>query len=49
MNDQKQIGTIAQNLEELGFEDIVTEGDTLKYEVKNPEQFESFTKDGEEC
>lgn len=48
MNDQKQIGTIAQNLEELGFEDIVTEGDTLKSEVKNPEQFESFTKDGEE-
>lgn len=48
MNDQKQIGTIAQNLEELGFEDIVTEGDTLKTEVKNPEQFESFTKDGEE-
>lgn len=48
MNDQKQIGTIAQNLEELGFENIVTEGDTLKSEVKNPEQFESFTKDGEE-
>lgn len=48
MNDQKQIGTIAQDLEELGFEDIVTEGDTLKTEVKNPEQFESFTKDGEE-
>lgn len=48
MNDQKQIGTVAQNLEELGFEDIVTEGDTLKTEVKNPEQFESFTKDGEE-
>lgn len=48
MNDQKQIGTIAQNLEELGFEDIVTESDTLKTEVKNPEQFESFTKDGEE-
>lgn len=48
MNDQKQLGTIAQNLEELGFEDIVTEGDTLKSEVKNPEQFESFTKDGEE-
>lgn len=48
MNDQKQIGTIAQNLEELGFEDIVTESDTLKSEVKNPEQFESFTKDGEE-
>lgn len=48
MNDQKQIGTIAQNLEELGFEDIVTEGDTLKTEVKNSEQFESFTKDGEE-
>lgn len=48
MNNQKQIGTIAQNLEELGFEDIVTEGDTLKTEVKNPEQFESFTKDGEE-
>lgn len=48
MNDQKQIGTIAQNLEELGFEDIVTEGATLKTEVKNPEQFESFTKDGEE-
>ena len=48
MNDQKQIDTIAQNLEELGFEDIVTEGDTLKSEVKNPEQFESFTKDGEE-
>lgn len=48
MNDQKQIGTIAQNLEELGFEDIVTEGNTLKTEVKNPEQFESFTKDGEE-
>lgn len=48
MNDQKQIGTIAQNLEELGFEDIVTEGDTLKTEVSNPEQFESFTKDDEE-
>lgn len=48
MNDQKQIGTIAQNLEELGFEDIVTEGNTLKSEVNNPEQFESFTKDGEE-
>lgn len=48
MNDQKQIGTIAQNLEELGFEDIVTESDTLKTEVSNPEQFESFTKDSEE-
>lgn len=48
MNDQKQIGTIAQNLEELGFEDIVTEGNTLKSEVSNPEQFESFTKDDEE-
>lgn len=48
MNDQKQIGTIAQNLEELGFEDIVTESDTLKSEVNNPEQFESFTRDGEE-
>lgn len=48
MNDQKQIGTIAQNLEELGFEDILTESDTLKSEIKNPEQFESFTKDGEE-
>lgn len=48
MNDQKQIGTIAQNLEELGFEDIVTESDTLKSEVSNPEQFESFTKDGKE-
>lgn len=48
MNDQKQIGTIAQNLEELGFEDIVTESDTLKSGVSNPEQFESFTKDGEE-
>lgn len=48
MNDQKQIGTIAQNLEELGFEDIVTESDTLKSEVSNPERFESFTKDGEE-
>lgn len=48
MNDQKQIGTIAQDLEELGFEDIVTESDALKSEVSNPEQFESFTKDGEE-
>lgn len=48
MNDQKQIGTIAQDLEELGFEDIVTESDTLKSEVSNPEQFEPFTKDGEE-
>lgn len=48
MNDQKQIGTIAQDLEELGFEDIVIESDTLKSEVSNPEQFESFTKDGEE-
>lgn len=48
MNDQKQIGTVAQDLEGLGFEDIVTESDTLKTEVKNPEQFESFTKDGEE-
>lgn len=48
MNDQKQIGTVAQDLEELGFEDIVTESDTLKSEVSNPEQFESFTKDDEE-
>lgn len=48
MNDKKQIGTVAQDLEELGFEDIVTESDTLKSEVSNPEQFESFTKDGEE-
>ncbi len=48
MNDQKQIGTVAQDLEKLGFEDIVTEGDTPKSEIKNPEQFESFTKDGEE-
>lgn len=48
MNDRKQIGTVAQDLEELGFEDIVTESDTLKSEVSNPEQFESFTKDGEE-
>ena len=48
MNDQKQIGTVAQDLEELGFEDIVTESDTLKSEVSNPEQFEPFTKDGEE-
>lgn len=48
MNDQKQIGTVAQDLEKLGFEDIVTESDTLKSEVNNPEQFESFTKDDEE-
>lgn len=48
MNDQKQIGTVAQDLEKLGFEDIVTESDTLKSEVNNPEQFEPFTKDGEE-
>lgn len=48
MNDKKQIGTVAQDLEELGFEDIVTESDTLKSEVSNPEQFESFTKDDEE-
>lgn len=48
MNDQKQIGTIAQDLEKLGFKDIVTEDDVLKSKVKNPEQFESFTKDGEE-
>lgn len=48
MNDQKQIGTIAQDLEELGFKDIVDESITSKSEVNNPEQFESFTKDGEE-
>ena len=48
MKDQKQIGTIAQNLEELGFKDIVDESITPKSEVSNPEQFESFTKDGEE-
>lgn len=48
MNDQKQIGTIAQDLEKLGFKDIVTEDDVLKSKVKNPEQFESFTKDGED-
>lgn len=48
MNNQKQIGTIAQNLEELGFKDIVDESITPKSEVSNPEQFESFTKDGEE-
>lgn len=48
MNDQKQIGTIAQDLEKLGFKDIVTEDDVLKSKVKNPEQFEPFTKDGED-
>ena len=48
MNDQKHIGTIAQNLEELGFKDIVDESITPKSEVSNPEQFESFTKDDEE-
>lgn len=48
MNDQKQIGTVAQDLEELGFEDIVDESITPKSEVNNPEQFESFTKDDEE-
>lgn len=48
MNDQKQIGTVAQDLEELGFKDIVDESITPKSEVSNPEQFESFTKDGEE-
>lgn len=48
MNDQKQIGTVAQDLEELGFKDIVDESITSKSEVSNPEQFESFTKDGEE-
>lgn len=48
MNDEKQIGTIAQNLEELGFKDIVDESITPKSEVSNPEQFESLTKDGEE-
>jgi hypothetical protein len=37
MNDEKQIGTIAQELEELGFNELVAEGDTLKSEVKNPE------------
>lgn len=48
MNDQKQIGTVAQDLEELGFKDIVDESITSKSEVNNPEQFELFTKDGEE-
>lgn len=48
MNDQKQIGTIAQDLEELGFKDIVDESITSKSEVNNPEQFESFTRDGKE-
>lgn len=48
MNDQKQIGTVAQDLEELGFKDIVTEDDVLKSKVNNPEQFESFTRDGKE-
>lgn len=48
MNDQKQIGTVAQDLEELGFKDIVDESITPKSEVSNPEQFESFTKDGKE-
>lgn len=48
MNDQKQIGTVAQDLEELGFKDIVDESITSKSEVNNPEQFESFTRDGKE-
>ena len=48
MNDQKQIGTIAQELEELGFNELVEEGTVHISEVNNPEQFESFTKDGEE-
>lgn len=48
MNDEKQIGTIAQELEELGFNELVEEGTVHISEVKNSEQFESFTKDGEE-
>ena len=48
MNDQKQIGTVAQDLEKLGFKDIVDESITSKSEVNNPEQFESFTRDGKE-
>ena len=48
LNNDHRIGTTAQALEELGFNELVTESETLKSEVANPNAFESFTKDDKE-
>lgn len=48
LNNDHRIGTTAQALEELGFNELVTESETLKSEIANPKAFESFTKDDKE-
>lgn len=48
LNNDHRIGTTAQALEELGFNELVTESEILKSEVANPNAFESFTKDDKE-
>ena len=48
MNDKEQIGTIAQDIEELGFTEIVEDVETAASEVKNKEDFEVYTKEGVE-
>lgn len=48
LNNDHRIGTTAQALEELGFNELVTESETLKSEIANPNAFESFTKDDKE-
>lgn len=48
MNDKEQIGTIAQEIEELGFTEIVEDVETAASEVKNKEDFEVYTKEGVE-
>lgn len=45
MNDKEQIGTIAQEIEELGFTEIVEDVETAASEVKDKEGFEVYTKD----
>lgn len=48
MNDKEQIGTIAQDIEELGFTEIVEDIETPASEVKDKEGFEVYTKEGVE-
>lgn len=48
MNDKEQIGTIAQDIEELGFTEIVEDIETPASEVKDKQGFEVYTKEGVE-
>lgn len=48
LDDKHQIGTTAQGLEELGFNELVYEEDTRKSTLSNTEGFKPFEKNGEE-